>query len=457
MVTGDAGERRRAPRAAGRTRPVLVADRTARAARGFRFARARAARAPWQGREPSRGACSSASDVDGRARRPRAARADGRARPRARAPHDRVRARRGRAATASRHDLRRAGRRQEPPDVASSSRSGRSVPGARPCSFGPLPPLRLRRHVLAAGRDPEGPSRAFSTPTRRRRSPPETIRDVDADVEADATSRSIRDGAAAALAYTLGRRRSAPVRFARRSSRRQVRHRDARRLAIVLLGAGRRSPRVAVIEDIHWADEALLDLLEERRRPGRRRRCCFVCPSRPELTDRRPAWGGGRRSSRAIVLDPLAADDAERLVGTCCSASTTFRVTSAARILAAGGRQPLLPRGDRPAPDRRGTIVRADGDRWRATAADREVDIPDTVQGVLAARIDLLAAAGQAGAPARGRRRSRVLDRAVGALLNGDRDRLDEALERLGGARPRPRARRTRRSPASASSSSSTS
>src|SRR5262249_22932779 len=50
-------------------------------------------------------------------------------------------------------------------------------------------------------------------------------------------------------------------------------------------------PVIAVVEDIHWADEALLDLLEDVAERGDGA-IVVVCPSRPDLTARRPTWGG---------------------------------------------------------------------------------------------------------------------------------------------------------------------
>ena len=72
-------------------------------------------------------------------------------------------------------------------------------------------------------------------------------------------------------------------------------------------------PVVVVVEDIHWADPAMLDLLEEladRVEGG----VSFVCPSRPDLTSTRPGWGGGKRNYSAIALDPLGTRDADTLV-----------------------------------------------------------------------------------------------------------------------------------------------
>ena len=80
--------------------------------------------------------------------------------------------------------------------------------------------------------------------------------------------------------------------------------------------SSRRSARdgrlVTVVEDIHWADPVLLDLLEELAERVRGARH-VLCPSRPELRARRPGWGGGRRNafvaSRSTRSSP---DEAER-------------------------------------------------------------------------------------------------------------------------------------------------
>ena len=72
----------------------------------------------------------------------------------------------------------------------------------------------------------------------------------------------------------------------------------------------RRSPS---IEDIHWADAALLDLLEELAE-GVTGRVLFLCPARPELTARRPGWGGGRRNSPRSRSTHSVADEAEHLI-----------------------------------------------------------------------------------------------------------------------------------------------
>jgi len=150
---------------------------------------------------------------------------------------------------------------------------------------------------------------------------------------------------------------------------------------------GAAAPTIVVIEDIHWADAALLDLLDELAE-GVTGRVVFICPSRPELTGRRPDWGGGRRNFSSLALDPLTVDEAEHLVRALLAIDDLpDRVRS--RILERGEGNPFfLEEILRHLID--GGLVVHEGGGWRAAAAVAEVEIPDTVQAVLAARIDLL-------------------------------------------------------------------
>jgi class 3 adenylate cyclase/tetratricopeptide (TPR) repeat protein len=193
------------------------------------------------------------------------------------------------------------------------------------------------------------------------------------------------DRAVAALAYTVG---VAVPRFTfSELAPRQVRLEIHAAWRSFFSALAREGPVVVVVEDIHWADQAMLDLLEEiaDRVAGP---ALFLCPSRPELTDHRPDWGGGKRNSSSIFLDPLTAEDSELLVTTLLAVEelpTDLR----RRILGqAEGNPFFLEEILRQLIDA-GAIVRS-GDRWRATAEVLDVTIPDTIQGVLAARIDLL-------------------------------------------------------------------
>jgi class 3 adenylate cyclase/tetratricopeptide (TPR) repeat protein len=77
--------------------------------------------------------------------------------------------------------------------------------------------------------------------------------------------------------------------------------------------ASHQKPLVLAIEDIHWADEGMLDLIEYLAR-WVRGPVLLVCLARDELLDRRPGWGGGRRNATTVALDPLGPDGARALV-----------------------------------------------------------------------------------------------------------------------------------------------
>ena len=81
----------------------------------------------------------------------------------------------------------------------------------------------------------------------------------------------------------------------------------------VLSAALRGSPIVVVIEDIQWAEPALLDLIEYLVERLKDAPILFVCVARPELLERRPDWGAGP-SRTMLHLPPLSDDHAARLV-----------------------------------------------------------------------------------------------------------------------------------------------
>src|SRR5919202_5295465 len=84
-------------------------------------------------------------------------------------------------------------------------------------------------------------------------------------------------------------------------------------LRSVVEAACRRRPIVLAIEDIHWADEGMLDLIEYLAQ-WVRAPLLAVCLARDELLDRRPAWGGGRRRASSIFLEPLSVEQTQNLI-----------------------------------------------------------------------------------------------------------------------------------------------
>jgi class 3 adenylate cyclase len=232
--------------------------------------------------------------------------------------------------------------------------------------------------------------------------------------------------ATAALAYTVGV--DDPVVSFQSLEPREVRLKTHGAWRSFFSALANRSPVLAVIEDIHWADPALLDLLEElaERVQGP---VVFVCTARPELTERRPGWGGGRRNFSSIALDPLTAQEANELVTLLLTIEELPVVVHRHILERAEGNPFFLEEIIRKLIDE-GRIVRA-GDRWRAAAGIDDVVVPDTVQAVLAARIDLLAPKEK-----RALQSAAVVGRIfwpgpVLLLLNGEGPELDDTLASL--------------------------
>jgi DNA-binding SARP family transcriptional activator len=72
-------------------------------------------------------------------------------------------------------------------------------------------------------------------------------------------------------------------------------------------------PLVVVLEDLHWAEPALLDLLDGVTELSRGAPILLLCLARPELLDARPGWGGGRLNATSVLLEPLSSADCELL------------------------------------------------------------------------------------------------------------------------------------------------
>jgi hypothetical protein len=161
---------------------------------------------------------------------------------------------------------------------------------------------------------------------------------------------------------------------------------EAWRDFLASLAAGR--PLVLLIEDLHWAEEPLLDLLE--RLIGE-----VDCPlfligtARPELLDKRPTWSGGVRNASVLGLEPLSEDDSAQLVAELVSSSLPDDVRGVVVERAEGN--PFFIEELLGTLIDRGYLQRSE-EGWRPGALF-ELDIPDSVHALVAARIDLLPAA----------------------------------------------------------------
>ena len=73
-------------------------------------------------------------------------------------------------------------------------------------------------------------------------------------------------------------------------------------------------PLVLVLDDLQWAEAPLLDLVEHVADWSREAPILLLCVARPELLDVRPGWGGGKLNATSVLLEPLAEEQASRLV-----------------------------------------------------------------------------------------------------------------------------------------------
>ncbi len=139
-------------------------------------------------------------------------------------------------------------------------------------------------------------------------------------------------------------------------------------------GLARERPLVLVWEDIHWADEGMLDLIEHLVR-WTRAPVLQICLAREELLERRPAWGGVRRDATTIFLEPLGELHTRELISSLL-ASQDLSESVVAAVAARAEGNPLFAE----------EMVRRLSEEEGANAAE----LPATVQGLLAARLDSL-------------------------------------------------------------------
>jgi class 3 adenylate cyclase len=152
-------------------------------------------------------------------------------------------------------------------------------------------------------------------------------------------------------------------------------------------------PAVLLVEDLHWADEELLDLLERMVREVHGP-LFVVGTARPELLDRRPAWSGGRRNATVLWLEPLSPEHSAQMVEELLAAELPRRLREVVVDRAEGN--PFFVEELVATLIDQGVLQQTDG-RWSAGELPAGFEIPDSVHAVLAARIDLLGAADKAG------------------------------------------------------------
>ena len=147
-------------------------------------------------------------------------------------------------------------------------------------------------------------------------------------------------------------------------------------------------PFVLVIEDLHWADPALLAFVEHLADWATDVSLLIVCTARPELYERHTTWGGGTRNHTAISLSPLSPEETARLIGSLLDQAILPSEMQSALMAGAGGNPLYAEEFVRMLIDR-GALVRR-GATWELIAGEGEIPVPESVHALIAARLDTL-------------------------------------------------------------------
>jgi class 3 adenylate cyclase/tetratricopeptide (TPR) repeat protein len=147
-------------------------------------------------------------------------------------------------------------------------------------------------------------------------------------------------------------------------------------------------PFVLVVEDLHWADPSMLAFVEHLADWATGVPLMVLCTARPELYERQPAWGGGTRNHTAVALSPLSADETAKLIAALLDQTVLPAQTQAALLARAGGNPLYAEEFIRMLMDR-GILVHR-GATWEIAEGEDDIPVPDSVQALIAARLDTL-------------------------------------------------------------------
>ena len=147
-------------------------------------------------------------------------------------------------------------------------------------------------------------------------------------------------------------------------------------------------PLVLVFEDLHWADPAMLAFVEHLADWASGVPLFVLCTARPELYERDPGWGGGKRNHTAVSLAPLSSEETAQLIGALLDRTVLPAETQTALLARAGGNPLYAEEFIRMLVDR-GVLARS-GASWDLTSGEDEIPVPETVQALIAARLDTL-------------------------------------------------------------------
>ena len=138
----------------------------------------------------------------------------------------------------------------------------------------------------------------------------------------------------------------------------------------------RNGPLVIVFDDIHWGEATFLDLVDYICEWSRDAPILLISVARPELLEQRPHWGGGKLNATSVLLEPLSEAESAELVEN-LAGSIDLEDSARSRIVEAADGNPLFVE------EMLALLLENGGD-------GTEIEIPPTIQALLAARLDRL-------------------------------------------------------------------
>jgi class 3 adenylate cyclase len=147
-------------------------------------------------------------------------------------------------------------------------------------------------------------------------------------------------------------------------------------------------PHVIVMDDLQWAEPALLDLLEQIAEWVHGLPLLMLSMARPDLLDNRPGWGGGKPDATTFVLEPLPPAETDQLIEALFDGGR-IEPAALARIAAASEGNPLFVEQLVEMLIDEGVAQRAEDGTLRLSMPEA-IDVPPTIQALLAARLDRL-------------------------------------------------------------------
>ena len=145
-------------------------------------------------------------------------------------------------------------------------------------------------------------------------------------------------------------------------------------------------PVVLVFEDMQWADQSLIEFVDYLMTWSKNHALFVIVLARPEFVEKHPNWGSGRRGSTTLYLEPLSPDAMEALLGGLVPGlpgslrSKILERAEGVPLYAVETVRMLLDRG----------LLVQEGAVYRPTGPVEDLQVPETLQALIAARLDAL-------------------------------------------------------------------